>query len=82
MSGVEEVKKMVVEAMEGASDVHYGLAADGAGVASKPSAGARRIESAEDRWAEVVLRVIRTNGKVQNAIMDLVLSSPYIQWEL
>ena len=46
------------------------------------SAGSRSADSAEDRFAGAVLRVIRTNGKVQSAIMELVLSSSYIQWEL
>jgi hypothetical protein len=77
MSGVGEVKEMVVEAVVGTSGVYRGLAADGAEVGSGSSAGSKPAES-----AEAVLRLIRTNGKVQSAIMDLVLSSPYVQWEL
>ncbi len=38
-------------------------------------------ESAEDRLAEAVAQLIFTEGKAQRAIMDLVLSTPYIQWE-
>ncbi len=73
---------MVVEAVEGTSEMREDLAAEGAEVAGSSSAGSRSADSAEDGFAEAVLRVIRTNGKVQSAIMDLVLSSPYIEWEL
>ena len=73
---------MVVEVVEGTSDVDQMIAGEGAEVGAGPSAGPARAGPAEDRLAEALLRVIRTNGKVQSAIMDLVLSSPYIQWEL
>jgi len=69
---------MAVEAVEGTSVVDQGLAAEGDEVDTSLSAGARVVESAEERLAEAVLQLIQRNGKVQSAIMDLVLSSPYI----
>jgi hypothetical protein len=38
--------------------------------------------SDEERLAEVVVELIRKDGRVRQAIMDLVLSSPYVKWEL
>jgi len=73
---------MVVEVMLGTSDVHQGLGVEGTEVDTSSSAGSRRTGSAEDRFAEAVVQLIRKNGKVQRAIMDLVLSSPYVEWVL
>jgi len=39
-------------------------------------------QSDEERLAEIIVRLIRQNGGVRQAIMDLVLSSPYVEWEL
>jgi len=55
---------MVVEVMEGTSEVRQGLAGEGAEVDTSPPAGSRRIESAEDRLAEAVVELIRKDGKV------------------
>lgn len=74
---------MVVGAMEEVSaDPHQELAGEDARLGADSSIGPTSACPAEDRLAEAVLRVIRTNGKVREAILDLVLSSPYIQWEL
>jgi len=65
------------EFVEGTSDVDGGLTGEGTQVGAGSSAGAKRTESAEDRLAEAQL--IWTNEKVPSAIVELVLSSPYVQ---
>jgi len=73
---------MVVEALTQTLDTDRAMPKEIDQQESNSSVGSRPTEPSEDRWAEAVLQLIRTNGKVQSAIMDLVLSSPYIQWEL
>jgi len=43
LSGVEEVEKMVVEVMDGTSQVHQGLAVEGAEVDISRSDGSSRL---------------------------------------
>jgi hypothetical protein len=82
MSGIGEVMKMAVEAVDRTSGVDQSLTGEAAEVETCSSYGTTSDGLPEDGQADAIVQLIRTNGKVRGAMMDLVLSSPYIQWVL